>query len=345
MGSRGFARRRVVAVLGAAAMCVAAALGAQPAAAQGETVRISYQFGLGFFPVSVVIEQKLIEKHAKAAGVDSVTVTGVQLNGAAATNDALLSGSIEVAAGGVGGLLQMWDKSGGRVKGLVSLNDMSLLLITNDPSVKTIKDYVGKTDHKIALPAVKVGAHAIVLQMAAEQVLGASRQSELDALTIALPHPEAYAALRGGNSEVKSHFGSLPFTYLELQAKGMHQVLSSYDVLGGPHNNTLLYVMDKWATEKPKMAKAVFDAFVEAHKWINANPKEAAALFLKLGKSSQSQEEVETMITDKRLTQYGPEPLATMKFADFLNKTGRLKTKPAGWKDFFLPIAHGLNGS
>lgn len=40
---------------------------------------------------------------------------------------------------------------------------MNLLLNTNDPTIKTLKDYEDKPGSKIALPAVKVGAHAIVL--------------------------------------------------------------------------------------------------------------------------------------------------------------------------------------
>jgi ABC-type nitrate/sulfonate/bicarbonate transport system substrate-binding protein len=45
----------------------------------------------------VAQEQKLIEKHAKAAGVDA-KVEWIKLSGGSAVNDALLSGNIEIAA-------------------------------------------------------------------------------------------------------------------------------------------------------------------------------------------------------------------------------------------------------
>lgn len=323
------------------------ALTAPPALAEANTVRISYQFGLGFFPITVVIEHKLIEKYAKAAGLGDVSVSGLQISGAATTNDALLSGSIDVASGGVGGVLQLWDKTKGKVRGLVSVNDMAFLLNTNDPSVKTLKDYLTVENHKIALPAVKIGAHAIVLQMAAAQAFGSDKQEILDKLTMSLPHPDAYAALRGGRSEIKSHFASLPFSYQEIHLKEpkIHTVISSYDIFGGPHNNTMLYTAEKWQNENPKLAKAVFDAFVEAEAWIQANPRDAAALFKRVNKTPMELADLETILTDKKLMGYGPEPLATMKYAAFLHKAGRIKTMPNSWKDYFWPLAHGLNGN
>ena len=176
--------------------------------ADAQTVRMSYQFGLGFLPILVVLDQHLIEKNAAKLGLQDVTAAGTQLSGAAISNDALLSGNIDVASGGIGGLLQLWDRTNGRVKGIIALNNMALVLNSNDPNIKTVKDYVGVTNHKIALPAVKVGLHAIVLQMASDQLLGRGQQSALDNLTLALPHPEAYLALVSGRNEIRSHFTS-----------------------------------------------------------------------------------------------------------------------------------------
>ena len=38
-------------------------------------------------------------------------------------------------------------------------------------------------------------------------------------------------------------------------------------------------------------------------------------------------------------------PENTMKFADFMASVGRLKEKPASWKDYFFPEAYSMNGS
>jgi NitT/TauT family transport system substrate-binding protein len=38
-------------------------------------------------------------------------------------------------------------------------------------------------------------------------------------------------------------------------------------------------------------------------------------------------------------------PHATMRWAAFMHKVGRLKTTPASWKDLFWPEIHHLEGS
>ena len=37
-------------------------------------------------------------------------------------------------------------------------------------------------------------------------------------------------------------------------------------------------------------------------------------------------------------------PEATMKQAEFMVDVGTIKVKPASWKDYFFPEAHGLPG-
>ena len=336
--------RALTAVIVAAAIVTGVA---RESKAESQTVRISYQFGLGFLPILVVFDQTLIEKNAAKLGLPDVKATNVQLSGAAITNDALLSSSIDLAAGGIGGLLQLWDKTSGGVKGVIALNDMALVLNTNDPKIKGVKDYVGVTNHKIALPAVKVGLHAIVLQMAAEQALGPGKQNDLDNLTLSLPHPEGYSALVSGHGEIHSHFTSQPFAYLEQHSANhdIHQVLSSYDVLGGPHNNTLLYATQKWTESNPKLVQAVFNAVAEAESWINANPTAAAQFFKTKTNSKLDVADIEAIIKDPHLTDFAPEPKATMKFSAFFHKIGRIKNNPTSWKDYFWNVAHRLNGS
>jgi NitT/TauT family transport system substrate-binding protein len=342
MKKQGSRRRLFLSAMASAAIAFACCT---QASAEATEVKISYQYGLGFFPVTVVLNHHLIEKHAKAQGLADVKASGVQLSGAAMANDALLSESIDIASGGVGGLLQMWDKTGGQIGGLISLNNMSFLLNTNDPNVRTLKDYLKAKNHKIALPAVKIGLHAIVLSIAAGQEFGADKADILDAMTVSLRHPDAYTAIKGGHSEIKSHFASLPFSYMEKKLPSVHTVITSYDVMGGPHNNTLLYTSEKWIKNNPKLAQAVFDAFVEAEKWIETNPAEAAKLFKTATKSALDLEDIEKILKDRSLIGYSPEPIATMKFAEFTYKQGRIKKMPKSWKDFFWPIAHTLTGS
>src|SRR5437879_830561 len=88
------------------------------------------------------------------------------------------------------------------------------LPVTRNPNVKTISDF--RDGDRIALPAVKVSAQAVLLQMAAEQAFGAGQQNRLDPLTVTMSHPDAMQALLSGQSEVNAHFGSPPFQYQEV---------------------------------------------------------------------------------------------------------------------------------
>lgn len=323
-------------------ICPSAAL------AEAREVRFAQQFGLVYLPMQVVYNQKLVEKHAKRMGLGDVKQSMHRFSGGAATNDALISGNIEFVAAGIAPLLKVWDKTKGRidVKAMVAICDIPLKFITNDPRVKTIKDYVGITGHKIAVPAAKTSIQAVILQMAAWDAFGAGNETKLDNLTVSLPHPQALAAVVGGKSEVRTHGANLPFSYeeLKMKEKGIRLVFSSYDVLGH-HTNALLYNTRKWKEENPKLFKAVHDAYIEAFDWINADLKRAAALYKEVEKSKIEIEDLEAMVTNKDEIFFSATPRATMKFADFLYKTGQLNNKPSSWKDYMWEVAHGLNGS
>ena len=122
------------------------ALAGTTLSAQAEgRVRIAQQFGIVYLMLNVAQDQKLIEKHAKAAGVDA-KVEFVQLSGGPAVNDALLSGNIDIAVAGVGPLLTLWDRTRGKqnVRGVASLGNFPYYLVSNNPAVKTIADFTEK---------------------------------------------------------------------------------------------------------------------------------------------------------------------------------------------------------
>ena len=160
-------------------------------------IKVAQQYGISYLPLMLMEEQKLIEKHAKAAGVD-VKVGWAKFAGGNVMNDALLSNSLQFASGGVGPLVTMWAQTKGNldVKAVSAINSMPLYLNTRNPNVKTIKDFTEKD--KIALPAVKVSIQAVTLQMAAEKAFGEGQQDKLDALTVSMSHPDAQTALLSG---------------------------------------------------------------------------------------------------------------------------------------------------
>jgi hypothetical protein len=55
-------------------------------------------------------------------------------------------------------------------------------------------------------------------------------------------------------------------------------------------------------------------------------------------------EEVQTLLQD-RSTVYQVEPAGVMAYAEFMVKTGMLKTKPDSWKDVFFPYVYEKGGN
>src|SRR5690348_6236936 len=163
------------------------------ARAEMSEIKVAQQYGISYLPLMIMEEQKLIEKYAKAEGVD-VKVGWAKFAGGNVMNDALLSDSLQFASGGVGPLVTLWARTRGNldVKAVAAINSMPLYLNTRNSGVKSIKDFTDKD--RIGLPAVKVSIQAVTLQMAAEQAFGAGQAHKLDALTVTMSHPDAMTA-------------------------------------------------------------------------------------------------------------------------------------------------------
>jgi NitT/TauT family transport system substrate-binding protein len=319
------------------------AAGFQAAAyAEMSEIRVAQQYGISYLPLMIIEDQKLIEKHAKAAGLD-VKVNWSKFAGGSVMNDALLSGGLQFASGGVGPLVTLWAKTHGNldVKAVSAINSMPLYLVTRNPAVKTINDFTDKD--KIALPAVKVSIQAVTLQMAAEKAFGPGQQNKLDHLTVTMSHPDAMQALTSGQSEITAHFGSPPFQEREIAA-GMHRVLNSYEVLGGPATFNLVWTTKKFHDENPKLYAAFVAALDEATAEINQDKRKAAETYLRISKDKSGVDAILGMLNDPEIV-YTTTPNNVMKYVDFMNKIGSIKVQPASWKDLFFPNAHNLPGS
>ena len=158
-------------------------------------MRISRQFGLPYLPMIVIEDQHLLEKNAKAAGLD-VETEWTQRAGPAADLDALLAGQADFIGPGIPTLATIWDKTVGtpqEARALIAMQSMPYVLVTRNPAVKTIADFTDKD--KIALPAVKLTGHAIALEMESAKIWGADHYNKLDSITITRSHADAAAAL------------------------------------------------------------------------------------------------------------------------------------------------------
>ncbi len=319
---------------------------ALPLAAQAEgRIRIAEQFGIVYLLLDVAKDQQLIQKHGKAQGLPEVQVEFVELSGGAAVNEALLSGGIDIAGAGVGPLLTIWDRTYGKqnVRGVASLGNFPYYLTSTNPAVKTIADFSDKD--RIATPAVGVSVQSRILQLASAKLWGDAQFNRLDKLQVALPHPEATAALIKGGTEINAHFGNPPFQEQVLAGNpNARIVLKSYDVLGGPASATVLYATEKFRKDNPKTYRAFVDALAEAARLVKADPEKAADIYLRTNKSKVDRALLLKIIrnpeVDFKLT-----PENTYPLAEFMNRVGAIKNKPASVKDYFFDDAHVANGS
>jgi NitT/TauT family transport system substrate-binding protein len=329
-------------ILAAAGLTFALGFGAPAVAQETKELRIAKQFGISYLPITVLEERKLIEKHVRAAGLGDIKIEWSRLSAGAPMNDALISGSLDLAAGGVGPLVTIWARTKGNlnVKGVASINSMPLYLNTINPAVRTVADLTDKD--RIALPAVKVSIQAVTLQMAAEKLLG--KHDALDRLTVSMSHPDGMAAMMSGKSEITAHFSSAPFQYQQLEDARVKRVLNSYEVLGGPATFNTIWTTSAFRDKNPKTYKAFLAALEEAMGLINSNKKDIAILWIKAENSKLPLDFVEKILNDPENV-FTTTPQNVMKYAEFMHKVGSIKEKPATWRDMFFPEIHDKQGS
>ena len=334
------------------ALATAPALLATPAlmrsafADEVSSIVLISQHGLPYLPMMVMDTLKLIDKHAGKLGVASLKAEFKTMGGTQSLVDALLSGQMNFGVTGVPGLNVLWYKTAGtpnEVRALSAVQSMPFMLVTNRPTIKSIKDF---NEHdKIAVPAVKVSSQAICLQMAAAKEWGPDQYAKLDSLTITRSHPEAATSVISKATEINSHYSVAPYYYYELATSGVHNVLKSYDTLGGPATNGVMLMTKKFRDANPKVTQAVYGALSEAEEFINKNPGEAAQIYIKTtNEKRSSQEEMVKFISDPDNI-WTTAPQQTMTFAGFMHKVGTMKREPASWKDLYMPECHELKGS
>lgn len=327
-------------------VAVAACIGldARPARAEATEVRVASQYGFGFLPLMVMERRALLERALAAAGLSAVKVNWATLGGGNAMNEAVLSGSLDFASSGTTAFITLWAKTRGRnqVRAVGALGSVPLWFNTRSPSVQSLRDLTGAD--KIAVTAVRVSVHAILLQMAAEQLWGFRDYEHFDGLTVSMSQPDGMAALLSRGSEVDNHFTAPPFQYKELKSEGVRRIASAEDILGGPATFVVAWTSEKFREENPRIFAAFFAALSASIDFINQDRPATAAIYREMSGSSDSEAEIIDMMatpgTHFRLT-----PENVMKYVDFMHRTGVVKTRPASWTDLFFPEAHGLHGS
>ncbi len=307
-------------------------------------IRIAQQFGLGYLPLMLVRQYGLIEKHARNAGLGDVRVVWSRFPSGKVMNDALRTGLLDIASGGVAPMVRAWDmtRGGAEVKGVMSLSSMPMYLSTVNPRVRSLTDF-GEAD-RIALPAVGSSGQAVVLQMAAAQAFGSDQATRLDPITVSKSHPEAMEAMLAGRAGITAHLASPPFQYQELDDPRVRLVFNSYSILGGMSTLTLLWTRENFYLNNPRTVKVVFDAVQEAMDRIQSDPTRAAKNYILQTNSDLSADYLARLLSNPQIA-YSPVPMNVMKFAGFMFEQATTRNQPDNWRELFFDLVHGEEGS
>jgi len=308
-------------------------------------IRIAQQYGLGYLPLMIMRQHRLIEKHAQQSGLGNVRVNWMKFPNGEKMNKALETGFLDIASGGVVPLVNAWDRTRGSVgvRGLAAISRMPIYLTSRNPAVKSIKDY--SDSDRIALPAPGASFQAVMLQMAAAKEFGRTHAAKLDHLTVAMRHPDAMSAMLAADPKVTSHFASPPFQYQELDQPKIHKILSSYDVMGGPATFTALWSSKSFVTNNPQTAWVIFQALLEAIQIIEKDADQATSTYVQQGNNINWSEDDIRKILSRPENRFNVVPLNVMKVADFMYQTGKISKRPDNWESLFFEYVQGLPGS
>ncbi len=334
-------RRR--ALLGAALL--AGAIGfARPVPAQAAAVKIWRALDLTALPLLVMEHEHLIERTAEAMGLGGVSIAW-SIPAKSGPAEALAAGGADLVAAELVSFLAAADSSAGtpaEIRGLGALSQRPYVLVTRNPAIRTIRDF--GTASRIAVPALKLSGPAVMLEMAAAQEWGLEHFDRLSRLAVARPDAAAAAALISGKGDIDAHFSQTPYADDELANPAIHRIMDSFDI-AGPHSIAILATTMPFRNANPELCKAILSALQQAGDLIQKSPGAAAEIYVAMAKDQTIPlEDLSDMIGDPDLA-YRAAPAGVMRFADFMHRIGRLKHRPAAWRDRFLPEARDLPGS
>ena len=318
---------------------------ARPALAQAPTtVTITRQPSIIYMPSVIMERTGLVEEHAKKLGLPPLATKWVTFNGGGAATDALLAEGVDIVNTGAGNMLLLWDRTRGRVKGIVATCSQPLILVSREARIRSIEDF--RPSDKIALPTVKISTQAILLQIACAERWGKDAAFRLDANTVQFGHPDGLAAMLNANGEIASHFTAPPFHFEELKrVPGAHVVTDSTRIMGEPLSQAVMFTTTKFADANPGAIQALKAATQDALAMIRDDTRAAAKIYLQASGDPTSEDALMELLRQPGMLDFHPRPQATLRLARHLSATGVLRTEPKAWTEYFLPVAADLQGS
>lgn len=317
-------------------VCAATMLAAGAARAEVTTIRFAQQQSMGYLQFNVIKHEHLLEKRAAELGIPDLNVSWLTLSGPDTMNDALLSGSVDVVAGGVPGLLIIWGRTRGtanEVRGISALTQGVSRLNTNNPAIHSLRDLAPGS--RIAVPAIRSSIQAVLLQMAAAKEFGPDSYGRFDLQTQSLSPADASAGLVAGSGGFDLAFTPAPFPALQLRSPKVHTLLTSFDV-AGDFTASAAWTSKRFHDANPILYRALLAALRDASGFINTHRREAVEFYIADSHSTMSVDEL-LAVSNEPHASFGVTPVGVERFGAFMARVGTLKAAPASWKDVFFP--------
>lgn len=310
-------------------------IGCSSAAVQQEkdrpTIRLADQFGLGYAPLTVMLEKELLDKH-----LPGIKIERLKFGSGGSVREAMIAGQLDIGFMGIPPFLVGWDK-GVDWKIAGALDSMPLLLLTYKDDINCISDL--GPDDKIALPGPGSNQH-ILLAMEAESILGDGRA--LDDIITAIPHPDAATALLT-KQDVTCYYGAPPYQYELLKDPNIHQVTDSFTAFGSPFSYIVAVASTSFYEQQPEAYTAFCSALAETLDFINQNPDETAEILARVEKTVSAATYKEHLTWPG--TSWDITPQGIMHYARNMLASGYIEKVPASWKEVTFPNLHALSGS
>jgi NitT/TauT family transport system substrate-binding protein len=300
-----------------------------------QDVRIGIGYGIGFLPTYLCQELNLVEKHARAAGLD-VKASYPRFSGSGPMQEAILSRAIDVGPYGVAPFLIAREKALGTPQQAIAISGMTslpLVLVSSRPGLKSIEDLT--PSDRISVPS-SASPQTYLLQMESEKIFGPGQQDKLRAKVVVLPHYESINDLLSGSSEVTAYFSSAPFTQVALKNRKIHTVLTSVDVMG-QSSFLILGATKHYVEANPKIPDVIANAIQEAADIIKFDPKRAAEIYLKYEPSKTFDVAMIAAVLRELQDDFGKSVYGVQAYADFMGALGQLKSPPKSWKEVVTP--------
>jgi NitT/TauT family transport system substrate-binding protein len=328
----GLRRNRLrLAVVAMLVLGIGAASSAQGAseATRPDNITIAYQFGVGYAPLMIIKQQRLLEK-----AYPGLRVEWKQLASGTPITDGIIKGDIQIGAMGTGPFLVGWAR-GINWRVIAPLDEADLWLMARDSSIRTVADLRGK---RIATPTA-TSIQAVALRKMAQVKLGNPRA--LDSSLISMDHPDGMQALLSG--QIDAHFTSPPYQWQEL-GRGAHVVGKSYGYFGA-HSFLVTVLTQKFYDEYRAFSNRFYRLVKQSIDLINKKPKAAAAILAREDQTEATTAQFTRWITRKRSLTFTTRPRGLMRTAGFMNRIGLLNKLPGSWRELVFPPVYPTRGS